>query len=166
MAHPKLNDVRRRYHYRCGYCGVSETDIGGELTVDHFLPPKSGGDESDDNLVYCCVRCNQYKGKLSPLENGGDPELRLLHPLLDELAAHLQEETNGTLTGLSKTGTHHIHVFRLNRDALLQHRLEEKLQAAREMYYANLEAENDELLQENRELKQLVAALKRQRDNP
>jgi len=45
VAHPKLNDVRRRYHYRCGYCGVSETDIGGELTVDHFLPPKSGGDE-------------------------------------------------------------------------------------------------------------------------
>ena len=29
--------LRRRFHFRCGYCGVSETDGGAELTVDHAL---------------------------------------------------------------------------------------------------------------------------------
>jgi HNH endonuclease len=56
VAHPKLDAVRQRYQYRCGYCGVSETDTGGELTVDHYRPVTAGGDDSDDNLIYCCPR--------------------------------------------------------------------------------------------------------------
>ena len=36
MAHPRHEEVRRRYGLRCGYCGVSEAETGGELTVDHF----------------------------------------------------------------------------------------------------------------------------------
>ncbi len=31
-AHPKHDAVRGRYHGRCGYCGVSEEDAGGEFT--------------------------------------------------------------------------------------------------------------------------------------
>jgi len=30
--------LRLRYDHRCGYCGVSETDVGGPLTTDHFQP--------------------------------------------------------------------------------------------------------------------------------
>jgi hypothetical protein len=37
MAHPKLQMVRARYAFCCGYCGVSEADVGGELTVDHEI---------------------------------------------------------------------------------------------------------------------------------
>ncbi len=66
MAHPKLQTVRERYAFCCGYCGVSEADVGGELTVDHFRPVSAGVDHSDENLVYACVRCNQYKGGLLP----------------------------------------------------------------------------------------------------
>ena len=66
MAHPRLPTVRERYAFCCGYCGVSEADVGGELTVDHFCPVSAGGDDSDENLVYACVRCNQYKGALRP----------------------------------------------------------------------------------------------------
>jgi DNA-directed RNA polymerase subunit RPC12/RpoP len=65
MAHPRLPTVRERYAFCCGYCGVCEADVGGELTVDHFCPVSAGGDDSDENLVYACVRCNQYKGALS-----------------------------------------------------------------------------------------------------
>lgn len=56
MAHPKNLEVRQRYEGRCGYCGVSEGETGGELTVDHFRPLCAGGDDTDDNLVYCCFR--------------------------------------------------------------------------------------------------------------
>jgi 5-methylcytosine-specific restriction endonuclease McrA len=83
MAHPKLQAVRERYAFRCGYCGVSEADVGGELTVDHFRPVVAGGDESDENLVYACARCNQYKGALLPEAIDPTPVRRLLHPRQD-----------------------------------------------------------------------------------
>ena len=56
------SEVRDRYERRCGYCGVSEVEAGGQLTIDHFKPLASGGDESPENLVYACFRCNSYKG--------------------------------------------------------------------------------------------------------
>ncbi len=56
MAHPSHEEVRRRYRQACGYCGVSETDAGGALTVDHYRPVADGGDDSEDNLVYACFR--------------------------------------------------------------------------------------------------------------
>jgi hypothetical protein len=31
MPHPELALVRQRYQYACGYCGVTETTVGGEL---------------------------------------------------------------------------------------------------------------------------------------
>jgi len=83
MAHPKLQTVRERYAFCCGYCGVSEADVGGELTVDHFRPVSAGGDHSDENLVYACVRYNQYKGALLPEATDVAQERRLLHPLRD-----------------------------------------------------------------------------------
>lgn len=30
--------VRRRANFACEFCGVTETDTGGQLTVDHFRP--------------------------------------------------------------------------------------------------------------------------------
>ena len=30
--------VRQRANFACEYCGVSETDTGDKLTVDHFNP--------------------------------------------------------------------------------------------------------------------------------
>ena len=100
MAHPRLPTVRERYAFCCGYCGVSEADVGGELTVDHFCPASAGGDDSDENLVYACVRCNQYKGALRPEATDVTNERRLLHPLRDDLAAHIREdERTGRLEG-------------------------------------------------------------------
>lgn len=62
MPHPRHQEVRQRYQRCCGYCGVTETEGGGELTVDHFRPVSAGGDDREENLVYACFRCNLYKG--------------------------------------------------------------------------------------------------------
>ncbi len=35
--------LRQRFQFRCGYCGVRETDAGAELTADHFQPRSRGG---------------------------------------------------------------------------------------------------------------------------
>ena len=129
MQRPDLEAIRRRYQYACGYCGVTEVDVGGGLTVDHHRPRSAGGGDDEDNLVYACARCNQYKGDFWPASDGVAPQQRVLHPQLDDLAVHLvEDERTGHLQGLSETGRFHITLLRLNRPQLVAHRLARKLQ--------------------------------------
>jgi len=48
--------ILRRDGYICQYC-AQEAD-----TVDHVIPRRLGGLDSDDNLVAACQRCNYSKG--------------------------------------------------------------------------------------------------------
>jgi 5-methylcytosine-specific restriction endonuclease McrA len=52
--------VRRRAECACEFCGISETDTGGMLTIDHFQPRAHHGSDEMDNLIYACAVCNQY----------------------------------------------------------------------------------------------------------
>ena len=45
-------------------------------TIDHVLPRSRGGADSWENLVACCLRCNNVKGDRTPQEMGW--ELRLV----------------------------------------------------------------------------------------
>ncbi|EPR76386.1 HNH endonuclease family protein [Leifsonia rubra CMS 76R] len=54
--------VLRRDANRCGYCGGSAT------TIDHVLPRSRGGGDTWENLVACCLRCNNLKGNRTPAE--------------------------------------------------------------------------------------------------
>ncbi|MCU1569521.1 MAG: endonuclease [Naasia sp.] len=56
--------VLRRDGQRCAYCGHSAS------TVDHVLPRSRGGADSWENLVACCLRCNNIKGDRTPTEMG------------------------------------------------------------------------------------------------
>lgn len=56
--------VLRRDAYRCGYCGRSAS------TVDHILPRSRGGADSWENLMACCLACNNIKGDRTPGEMG------------------------------------------------------------------------------------------------
>ncbi len=56
--------VLRRDNQRCGYCSSSAT------TIDHVLPRSRGGADSWENLVACCLRCNNVKGDRTPQEMG------------------------------------------------------------------------------------------------
>lgn len=62
---PELKLSRRaimaRDQHTCQYCGSSTR----ELTIDHIIPREKGGPTSWDNLVACCVRCNNKKGNRS-----------------------------------------------------------------------------------------------------
>ena len=42
----------------CQYCGRTSRD----LTIDHVIPRERGGPHTWDNLVACCLRCNNKKG--------------------------------------------------------------------------------------------------------
>jgi 5-methylcytosine-specific restriction endonuclease McrA len=54
--------VLRRDSHRCAYCGASAS------TIDHVLPRSRGGGDSWENLVACCLRCNNVKGDRTPQE--------------------------------------------------------------------------------------------------
>jgi 5-methylcytosine-specific restriction endonuclease McrA len=58
-------NVYLRDNYRCQYCGK-----GGTLTLDHVVPRSRNGEDDWDNVVTCCVRCNNHKGDRSPEEAG------------------------------------------------------------------------------------------------
>lgn len=56
--------VLRRDDHRCGYCGKSAA------TIDHVLPRSRGGANSWENLVACCLKCNNDKSDRTPQEMG------------------------------------------------------------------------------------------------
>lgn len=121
--------LRERYQFRCGYCSTTEVDVGGELTIDHFQPRTKGGQDTPDNWVYACIRCNDYKG------NYWQPgaAARILHPLNDDLAIHIRESEAGRLTALTETGRFHIEHLQLNRPQLIRQRQRnQQLQSLRE----------------------------------
>jgi 5-methylcytosine-specific restriction endonuclease McrA len=68
-----IAEVRRRAGFACEFCGVSEIDSSGELTIDHFQPASKGGGDDIDNLIYCCARCNAYKQAYWPESSSALP---------------------------------------------------------------------------------------------
>ena len=49
---------------RCAYCGKAIPISAA--TVDHVQPICQGGESTWDNLVTCCISCNQRKGSRTP----------------------------------------------------------------------------------------------------
>ncbi|MBU0687417.1 MAG: HNH endonuclease [Candidatus Margulisbacteria bacterium] len=58
-------NIYLRDNHTCQYCGKS-----GNLTIDHVIPKSRGGNDTWENIVTCCVRCNNRKGDKSLEEIG------------------------------------------------------------------------------------------------
>ena len=56
--------VLRRDGHRCAYCRASAN------TIDHVQPKSRGGKDTWENLVACCLRCNNNKSDKTPAEMG------------------------------------------------------------------------------------------------
>ena len=48
----------------CMYCGQG-AEQGANLTLDHIKPVSKGGTNDESNLLTCCMRCNQSRGRRS-----------------------------------------------------------------------------------------------------
>jgi 5-methylcytosine-specific restriction endonuclease McrA len=57
-----------RDRYTCQYCG--EVFESKRLTLDHVIPRSRGGANSWENLVACCLACNNRKANRTPGEAG------------------------------------------------------------------------------------------------
>lgn len=56
-------NIFRRDMHSCVYCGTSTS-----LTLDHVIPRSRGGQNTWENLVTSCFRCNNRKGDSTPEE--------------------------------------------------------------------------------------------------
>jgi HNH endonuclease len=112
--------VRQRARRACEFCSVSEVDVGGLLTIDHFQPQSKGGSDDLDNLIYCCVRCNQYKQDYWPTCQA-DP--LLWNPRQGNTSANFVELENGQVVAISFQGEFTIRRLRLNRVPLVEYRM-------------------------------------------
>lgn len=114
------DQVRVRANYACEYCGVRESDSGGELTVDHYRPKAFGGDDSLDNLVYCCFRCNAYKADYSAESTDDIP---LWNPRKESRRQHFLVLSDGFLFPHNPIADFTLSRLRLNRPQLVELRL-------------------------------------------
>jgi HNH endonuclease len=118
--------VRQRAHFACEFCSVTETDAGGELTIDHFRPITKGGDDGPENLLYSCPRCNQYKLDYWPSR---PDELSVWNPRHELAAQHFFELENGTLYPSTEVGAFTLKRLRLNRPPLIAYRVRRRQHA-------------------------------------
>jgi len=117
--------VRTLYAFACGYCGVTEDEVGSQLTIDHYQPKDAGGSDEIDNLVYACHACNLHKSAAWNAQH-----LLVLHPLQTDLSLHLRALPNGTIEALSSQGTLHIETLHLNRPPMVRRRKTKQLMEA------------------------------------
>ena len=61
----------------CGYC---DREIIGKGSLDHIVPLILGGDNSEENFIVTCEKCNKAKGDYIIFTNLFD---RLIYPVLD-----------------------------------------------------------------------------------
>lgn len=164
--------VRIRAGQACEYCGVSETDCGGQLTVDHQRPQSLNGADAPDNLVYCCWRCNLHKAAYWPSAST-DPVL--WNPRDDPRERHLLLLADGRLHPRTPEGEFTLARLCLNRPALVAHRARRLAQTVElalleryrdlltlleqmQLRHADLLEDHRALLQEQRDLIRLLTS--------
>lgn len=157
VTHAVRDQVRERAQYACEFCGITETDTGGELTLDHFQPRSKGGDDSLGNLIYCCARCNQYKHDYWP---ASPDHPQLWHPNRESASQHFLELVDGALHPLTPMGAFTLDRLRLNRPPLIAHRLRKR---RREEEVTSLALHRDLALVLEQLLAQQAALLKEQK---
>ena len=156
MTSQQRATLRQLYQFRCGYSGTSESEMGAELTVDHFRPRSRGGTEEASNWVYCCHACNEFKGDLwQP-----DTTRRILHPLKDDLTAHIAEQSDGALIGLTETGRFHVQRLHLNRPPMVLRRREQRENARRHQIVDEMAASVQDLRRRLAEAEQALLDLR------
>lgn len=57
-------NILKRDNHRCAYCGRGDKP----LTIDHIIPKSRGGEETWENLIAACTKCNNKKGDRTPAE--------------------------------------------------------------------------------------------------
>ena len=80
--HPAFTrfNVFLRDRFKCQYCGTDK-----DLTFDHVIPRRYGGETTWENIVAACSSCNLKKGGKMPKEARMYPAQKPYHPTVHDL---------------------------------------------------------------------------------
>jgi len=76
---------------KCGYC--LEELLLNDLTIDHVVPRKLGGQTSFMNCVSACSKCNHEKDHLPPVGRW-NPKIKPREPNTNSIIYHLHKKLN------------------------------------------------------------------------
>lgn len=128
--------LRVDFWFSCAYCTITEIELGGRsFGIDHYEPQLLRPDlsVSYDNLMWCCVECNSYKGHISPTLAMRAAGKRFFHADTDDFLDHYR------LNGLRVEGTTPVGEF--TADLLDLNRLSlQRVRSTRERLYASTAA--------------------------
>jgi len=83
--------VAQRADYLCEYCLISEKDTILGCAIDHIISIKHGGSSEADNLAYCCVYCNRFKGSdIGSIIIENKEFIRFFNPRWDSWRTHFR----------------------------------------------------------------------------
>lgn len=109
MERPYLNlELRRLVAQRadnlCEYWLIAEHDTILGCAIDHIISIKHGGSSNIDNLAYCCVYCNRFKGSdIGSIIIDKKEFVRFYHPRWDNWGEHFKLN-NSTIESLTNIG--------------------------------------------------------------
>ncbi|MEX3011404.1 HNH endonuclease [Hoeflea sp. TYP-13] len=73
-------NVFLRDRFKCQYCGTEK-----DLTFDHVIPRRYGGETTWENIVAACSSCNLKKGGKMPKQARMFPAQKPYHPTVHDL---------------------------------------------------------------------------------
>lgn len=113
--------VRKRAGQRCEYCQLHQDQSPlAALQIEHIIPKKHGGADTEDNLALACIDCNLAK---SSNLTGIDPEsgrvTSLFHPRTQHWPDHF-ERRGLLILGKTDIGRTTVRVLNMNSDEQVQ----------------------------------------------
>ena len=117
--------IRERANYACEYCQLEESHVPFiAFHIEHVIPRKHGGGDSQDNLALACYHCNLHKGpNLAGLDPDTGEMVALFHPRRQSWAEHFEMRGN-IILGLTPIGRATAMVLEMNSLDQLQLRAE------------------------------------------
>ena len=112
--------VQERANRICEYCHLPDVLTTLPFQIDHIIAEKHGGASIPENLAYCCLHCNTFKGpNIAGLDQETQEVVRLFHPRQDIWEEHFTWD-GSRLLGRTSVGRVTIAVLAINASYRLQ----------------------------------------------
>src|SRR5437763_1162423 len=107
----------------CEYCRMASWLYDQPFHIDHIISRKHRGPSHLDNLAFCCLDCNAFKGTdIAGIDHETGDLCRLFNPRTDLWAEHF-EWSGPLLLGKTAMGRATVQVLNVNQSIRVRARI-------------------------------------------